>query len=78
MIRTLTTNRFSPDAAHGAFGSVFSLSALLRRIEAWSALARQRRQLAELDAAMLRDIGLSRDDVAIESARPFWDAPKAL
>ncbi|MBU2962816.1 DUF1127 domain-containing protein [Citreicella sp. C3M06] len=48
-----------------------ALTTLLR----WSALARQRRQLARLDDAALRDIGLSRADVANELRRKPWDAP---
>jgi uncharacterized protein YjiS (DUF1127 family) len=38
----------------------------------WAERARQRRQLAELDDYMLRDIGLSRSDVANEIRKPFW------
>ncbi|MGP0170943.1 DUF1127 domain-containing protein [Pseudomonas sp. NCHU5208] len=45
---------------------------LLRR---WQQLARERRQLAELDMAALKDLGLSRADVMQESERPFWDDP---
>ncbi len=75
MIRTLATDRFTSHAAQGAYGSIFSFSGILNRIAAWSAVARQRRQLAQLDAESLRDIGLTRDDVEIETARPFWDAP---
>lgn len=75
MIRTLATNRFTSHAAQGAFGPVLSISGILNRIAAWSAVARQRRQLAQLDADSLRDIGLTKDDVAKETARPFWDAP---
>lgn len=33
---------------------------------------RQRRALAALTDDQLRDIGLSRSDVAGESAKPFW------
>jgi uncharacterized protein YjiS (DUF1127 family) len=36
-------------------------------------IARERSQLAELDAKMLRDIGLSETDAAFEARRPFWD-----
>lgn len=39
------------------------------------ALHRQRRQLAELDAHLLDDIGVSREDALTEAARPVWDAP---
>jgi uncharacterized protein YjiS (DUF1127 family) len=35
-------------------------------------LARQRRHLALLDDHLLRDIGLSRRDIASESEKPFW------
>ena len=36
---------------------------------------RQRRRLAELDDAALRDIGISRADALREAARKPWDAP---
>ena len=34
--------------------------------------SRQRRSLLELSDARLRDIGLTRADVAEEAAKPFW------
>ncbi|MFC3284828.1 DUF1127 domain-containing protein [Litchfieldella rifensis] len=43
------------------------------RLSRWSRLRRERRQLRELSDAMLRDIGLTREDVERESRRPFWD-----
>ncbi|MCH2167231.1 MAG: DUF1127 domain-containing protein [Oceanicola sp.] len=49
----------------------FGIQSLLRM----GALARQRRALARLDAATLRDLGLSAADVDREVARPFWDIP---
>ena len=33
---------------------------------------RERRTLARLDDAMLRDIGISRADVELEVSKPFW------
>lgn len=36
-------------------------------------VARQRRELASLDDALLADLGLSRYDAQREAARPFWD-----
>ena len=39
----------------------------------WQELARQRRALARLDDRMLKDVGLSRADVARELGRRFWD-----
>ena len=38
----------------------------------WQNRARQRRQLASLENHMLKDLGLSRADVARESSKPFW------
>jgi uncharacterized protein YjiS (DUF1127 family) len=38
----------------------------------WAERAHQRRQLAELSDYMLRDIGLTRADVAGETRKPFW------
>ena len=38
--------------------------------------ARQsRRQLARLDAAALRDIGISPEAARLEATRPIWDVP---
>ena len=51
------------------------MKALWVRLKRWNQLARQRRQLAMLDDAALKDLGLSRADVQQESERPFWDDP---
>lgn len=52
-------------------GAAFShaLLTLLR----WQEVARQRRALAAMDDAMLKDIGITRVDARREAARPFWD-----
>jgi len=42
---------------------------------AYYAVWAQRRALATLDAARLRDMGISPEDAAREAARPFWDLP---
>jgi uncharacterized protein YjiS (DUF1127 family) len=34
--------------------------------------SRQRRAVAQLSDDLLRDIGLTREDIARESAKPFW------
>lgn len=39
---------------------------------AWLERGRQRRHLRRLDDHMLKDIGLSRADVAMETDKPFW------
>jgi uncharacterized protein YjiS (DUF1127 family) len=38
----------------------------------WSARAAQRRSLAELPDALLRDVGLTRGQAGAEAAKPFW------
>ena len=45
-----------------------------RTLVLWQDRARQRAHLASLDHRMLRDIGLSRADVAGEASKPFWRA----
>lgn len=48
----------------------------LRAVLDWSrrvsSRLRQRRRLAELDDRMLRDIGVTRTQVAAEAAKPWW------
>lgn len=46
---------------------------LLQRIATWHRVARQRRQLRELDPRLLADMGLTAEDAAREASRPFWD-----
>jgi uncharacterized protein YjiS (DUF1127 family) len=48
------------------------IAAILSRISRAFECARQRRALSGLSDEMLRDLGLTRDDVARESAKPFW------
>lgn len=48
------------------------LAALVDLLLEWQERAEQRRALARLDDYMLRDIGLTRADVAAEHAKPFW------
>lgn len=54
------------------FGLPPWIAAAFRLLGSWSALRRQRQQLAMLDDRMLRDLGLSRMDVQIEIEKPFW------
>ncbi len=46
----------------------------LRTLLIWQERDRQRHSLAQLDARMLKDVGLSRADVATELRKPFWQA----
>ena len=45
---------------------------LIGLVAAWRDRARERHQLAWLDDHALRDMGLSRCDVAEEVGKPFW------
>lgn len=48
---------------------------LLFRLGQMFALWQQRRRLAHLDEAALRDIGLTRTEAQTEAERPLWDVP---
>lgn len=54
----------------GARGVLVGIVETLLR---WQELSVQRRQLLELDAHMLKDIGISRADAVREAKRPFWN-----
>ncbi|MGI9491876.1 MAG: DUF1127 domain-containing protein [Geminicoccaceae bacterium] len=45
---------------------------ILKHFLEWSARSQQRRNLAALDDAALKDIGFSRADVQHEVSKPFW------
>jgi uncharacterized protein YjiS (DUF1127 family) len=46
----------------------------VRTLLTWHERDRQRRALAQLDARMLKDVGLSRAEVDLELRKPFWSA----
>jgi uncharacterized protein YjiS (DUF1127 family) len=50
------------------------LGHLLAGATRWQDRARQRRTLAELPEPLLRDVGLTREDVQAELRKPFWRA----
>lgn len=49
-----------------------ALAGLATLLLAWQDRVQQRHRLAELDDAMLKDIGLSRADAVRETTKPFW------
>ena len=51
------------------------ISGLVPFILACFETRRQRQKLASLDAAMLRDIGMTPEDAREEAMRGFWDVP---
>ncbi|MDH0704301.1 DUF1127 domain-containing protein [Pseudomonas toyotomiensis] len=52
-----------------------ALVGVWRMLRRWRQLARERAQLAQLNDAALKDLGLSRADALQEAERPFWDDP---
>ncbi len=46
----------------------------IRTLLSWQERDRQRHALAQLDARMLNDVGLSRAEVDLELRKPFWHA----
>ena len=63
-----------PHAASLAKSLVEALARLFELVLIWQERDKQRRALAELDARMLGDLGLSRADVEREVRKPFWRA----
>lgn len=47
---------------------------LLHLLYVWHARVRSRAHLAELDARLLADMGLSPADIRGECEKPFWSA----
>lgn len=62
----------SPGSGFGTALLAVALYAPARCVLHWLGLARERRHLARLDDRLLRDIGLTRADVAPEITKPFW------
>lgn len=48
---------------------------LWQRVARWQELVHERALIARLSDEALKDLGLSRADVARETGRPFWDDP---
>ncbi len=55
-----------------------NITNLVQRFLVHLDVARQRRHLAQLDARLLDDIGVSRIDARREVGRDFWDIPEHL
>lgn len=61
-----------PSTPRRTFGLPPWMVAALSKLGSWMEHSRQRRRLADLDDAALKDIGLTRDDVRVEFEKPFW------
>lgn len=56
---------------HG-FSFVQKMQSVLAILSLWMQRYQQRKQLAQLDARLLRDVGLSHEQVRAEINKPFW------
>ncbi len=54
--------------------AIGAVAAVIDLASAWMDRIEQRRHLASLDDHLLNDLGLSRADVEMEAAKPFWRA----
>ncbi len=61
-----------PTTAAPSFGLPPWARRVLHVFTRWVERSRQRRQLAALNDAALKDIGLTRFDVRSETEKPFW------
>ncbi len=75
----MNTTSYKPNALASAELTLAALGGVARNwiqriavILGWWDRARQRQHLLQLDDRLLRDIGLTREDVEREAAKPFW------
>ncbi len=76
-------NAATQDLIHGdssqtkptAIGAGLSnIARVAQIIGQWNERSKQRRQLSDLTPRELQDIGISKYEVAVETAKPFWRA----
>jgi uncharacterized protein YjiS (DUF1127 family) len=48
------------------------LARAIGTVQCWAQRVRSRDALAELDEQMLKDVGLTRADIVVESSKHFW------
>lgn len=60
--------------AHTRAGLLATVHSLNETFTSWQARTRQRRELAQLDAWTMRDLGLSESDIQRETDKPWWQA----
>ena len=78
LFSTLQSARLSlwhPQGSHHSHPS--ALARMVASIVRIHLIWQQRQQLATMDASLLDDIGLNRDEALAEAARPIWDVPRA-
>lgn len=75
MRRTLDRSAISDAGSRPPWASAAALAAAAAgMVWTWLSRARQRRTLRDLDARLMRDIGLDAEQVRRETIKPFWRA----
>jgi uncharacterized protein YjiS (DUF1127 family) len=69
---TTAHSRSVPHVAMRTTVPAWRPSWLVEQLRTWLRRTRERRELAELSDAQLRDVGLSRNTVKREVEKPFW------
>ena len=70
-MRTTIAHEHHRDVSHGIGRALHEIAHM---VHVWQERAQARRQLAELDDHLLRDIGVDRDSLRHEIDKPFWRA----
>jgi uncharacterized protein YjiS (DUF1127 family) len=70
--QTFNSSVFFDQPAAAAPSSLLSRAAIA--LLTWQHRASERRQLARLSSRDLKDVGLTRGDIASEIDKPFWRA----
>ncbi len=55
-------------------GAEWTASRILDTLATWQERAARRTHLSELDAFLLKDMGVTRADAEYEAVKPFWRA----
>ena len=62
-------------AKQATFARKMGRKTLVSRVFLFLSLWRERNQLKNLNAHLLKDIGVTEAEARAEANRPFWDAP---
>ena len=66
------TTLAAPATSHHAAAVVRLMSGAVQAVSRWIERRRQLRALADLDDHLLRDVGLTREDVQRACSQSFW------
>jgi uncharacterized protein YjiS (DUF1127 family) len=67
-----TIGRIVVKTVWAGYKAAYMVAQAAMAVLTWQDRVRQRQQLELLDQRMLRDIGLTRVDIDLETRKPFW------